>query len=86
MGGLSRNGYSPLQTCILYHLKDRRQISCQFEVNLFASEAHLKQTEKCKSNDFIKKDQKITWLEGDSKWIWNEHDTNLKQIWKKNVA
>ena len=30
----------------------------------------------------MKKDQKTSNTEVDSKWIWNELETNLKQIWK----
>ena len=49
-------------------------------INFLASEADLKRTENYKGNKFISKDQKTNKIEVDSKWIWNELETNLMQI------
>ena len=51
-------------------------------INLLVPEANLQQTQSYKGNEFMKKDQKTSNTEVDSKWIWNELETNLKQIWK----
>ena len=52
--------FTPLTTGTLHLFRDRRKITCRFEVNLSAFEANLKQTENCKGNKFIKNDQKIS--------------------------
>ena len=70
-----RNRWEAFQEMVVHTLthryfipfKESSQISLHFKVNLLASEASLKRTQNCKSNEFIKKVQEISESEVDSK-------------------